>query len=114
MMNIKMEKWAELEQKKCTQEAAEVVKGTARRIIVVKSPDPKVFEEAIFIVREDYMRSPGITQTRLLDEARQAANGYLGNMRSKRTPKTRTGLLIAISSLGGTGVAFAAMKLLGL
>ena len=40
-------------QKTDSREATEVVKGVAKRVIVVKSPDPKVFEEAIFIVRED-------------------------------------------------------------
>ena len=50
-----------------------MVKGTAKRVIVVKSPDKKVFEEAIFIVREDYMRTSGITQAKLMDEAKAAA-----------------------------------------
>lgn len=31
-----------------------VVKGVARRAVIVRSPDPRMFEEAIFIVREDY------------------------------------------------------------
>ena len=56
-----MAKRVKSEQKISSQEAAEVVKGTAKRVIVVKSPDKKVFEEAIFIVREDYMRTSGIT-----------------------------------------------------
>ena len=30
-----------------------MVKGISRRVILVKSPDPRLFEEAIFIVRED-------------------------------------------------------------
>ena len=30
-----------------------MVKGISRQVIVVHSPDPKVFEQAIFIVRED-------------------------------------------------------------
>ena len=40
-------------QKTDNREATEVVKGVAKRVIVVKSPDPNVFEEAIFIVREE-------------------------------------------------------------
>ena len=31
-----------------------VVKGVSKRVIVVKSPDPKIFEQAIFIIREDF------------------------------------------------------------
>jgi len=30
-----------------------MVKGVARRVVVVKSPDPKQFEQAIFLLRED-------------------------------------------------------------
>ena len=30
-----------------------MVKGVTRQVIVVKSPDPKLFEQAIFIMRED-------------------------------------------------------------
>ena len=48
-------------QKTDNREATEVIKGVAKRVIVVKSPDPKVFEEAIFIVREDYMKTAGVT-----------------------------------------------------
>lgn len=33
-------------QKTDNREATEVVKGVAKRVIVVKSPDPKVFEES--------------------------------------------------------------------
>ena len=29
-----------------------MVKGITRQVILVKSPDPKLFEEAIFIVKE--------------------------------------------------------------
>ena len=53
-----------------------MVKGVAKRVIVVKSPDPKVFEEAIFIVREDYMKTTGVTRSQLLSEARRAAGSY--------------------------------------
>ena len=30
-----------------------MVKGITRQVILVKSPDPKLFEEAIFIVKEE-------------------------------------------------------------
>ena len=30
-----------------------MVKGVARRVVVVKSPDPKQFEQAIFLLREE-------------------------------------------------------------
>ena len=36
-----------------------MVKGTSRRVIVVDSPDPKLFEQAIFIVRNDAFTQEG-------------------------------------------------------
>lgn len=54
-----------------------MVKGLSRKVIIVKSPDPKIFEQAIFIVRDDYLTSQGIGQKELLRQAKQAANGYV-------------------------------------
>lgn len=54
-----------------------MVKGLSRKVIIVKSPDPKIFEQAIFIVRDDYLASKGIGQKELLRQAKQAANGYV-------------------------------------
>ena len=53
-----------------------MVKGTSRRVILVKSPDPKVFEEAIFIVRED-AGSRGATPDLILREAQSVASEYV-------------------------------------
>ena len=52
-----------------------MVKGTSKRIVVVKSPDPNVFEEAIFIVKEDFLgrsRRPDA-----LKEAQKVADAYI-------------------------------------
>ncbi len=49
-----------------------MVKGSSRQVIVVQSPDRKLFEQAIFILREDALEN-GITDEMLLREARQAA-----------------------------------------
>ena len=46
-----------------------MVKGISRQVIVVHSPDPKLFEQAIFILKED---AQGVTDEQLLKEARQA------------------------------------------
>lgn len=54
-----------------------MVKGLSRKIIVVKSPDPKIFEQAIFIVRDEYLHSQGIDQKELMRQANEAASGYL-------------------------------------
>ena len=88
-----------------------MVKGVAKRVIVVKSPDPKVFEEAIFIVREDYMKTAGVSRTQLLSEARQAADSYVGRLQSKKAPKKHMGLIMILSSLFGSGIAAALILL---
>ena len=46
-----------------------MVKGISKQVIVVDSPEPKLFEQAIFILKEDMGK--GITDEALLKEARQ-------------------------------------------
>ncbi len=46
-----------------------MVKGTSRRVIVVDSPDPKLFEQAIFIVKNDAFSQEGVTSQQVLGEA---------------------------------------------
>ena len=48
-----------------------MVKGISRQVIVVHSPDPKLFEQAIFILKEDAAQN-GVTDEALLKEAEQA------------------------------------------
>ena len=54
-----------------------MVKGITRQVILVKSPDPRLFEEAIFIVKEEALAREGVSADKVLREARQAADGYL-------------------------------------
>lgn len=54
-----------------------MVKGITRQVILVKSPDPKLFEQAIFLVREDALAREGVGVEQVMQEARQAAYGYL-------------------------------------
>ena len=53
-----------------------MVKGTSRRVIVVDSPDPKLFEQAIFIVKNDALGRDGVTPQQILGEACRIARGY--------------------------------------
>ena len=46
-----------------------MVKGISRQIILVHSPDKKLFEQAIFILRDD---AKEVTEEMLLKEAEQA------------------------------------------
>ncbi len=46
-----------------------MVKGVSRKVIVVSSGDKKLFDQAIFILRED---AHGVTDEMLLKEAKRA------------------------------------------
>ena len=46
-----------------------MVKGISRQVIVVSSPDRKLFEQAIFILRDD---AKEVTEEMLLKEAERA------------------------------------------
>ena len=50
-----------------------MVKGISRQVIVVHSPDPKLFEQAIFILKDEAV-SRGVSEEALLKEAKQIAN----------------------------------------
>ena len=55
-----------------------MVKGISRRVIVVDSPDPKLFEQAIFIVKNDAFSQEGVTPQQVLGEACRIVRGYTG------------------------------------
>ncbi len=63
-----------------------MVKGISRRVIVVRAPDPRFFEQAIFFLREDVLHPNGVTDEQVLSEARQVAAGYL---RRVKAPSSR-------------------------
>ena len=46
-----------------------MVKGISRQVIVVNAPDPRLFDQAIFILKDDI--GEGVTEEILLKEARQ-------------------------------------------
>jgi len=48
-----------------------MVKGISRQVIVVHSPDPKLFEQAIFIIRDGALGEEGVTDDKLLQEAKR-------------------------------------------
>lgn len=60
-----------------------MVKGTARQVVVVKSPDPKLFEQAIFLLREDALER-GFGERELLEEARRIADRSLPQKSAKK------------------------------
>ena len=68
-----------------------MVKGISRRVIVVDSPDPQIFEQAIFILKEDAVKE-GVTDEALLKEAERLSR-----------PRPRKVVRQAIWGLAGAG-----------
>ena len=60
-----------------------MVKGISRQVIVVHSPEPKLFEQAIFILKDEAV-AQGITDELLLKEAQQAAKNGIGPGKRKK------------------------------
>ena len=87
-----------------------MVKGISRRVVVVKSPDKRIFEEAIFILREDALASSGVSAEDIVKEACRAASGYLRTSRSKKRfvkPAMLTAAGLALAGFGwGLAVIF--------
>lgn len=82
-----------------------MVKGITRQVIVVKSPDPKLFEQAIFLVKDSALTEGGITEEALLREARQVCRGT-----QPRTPLIHK-IFWALSGAVFTGGLFALFSL---
>ena len=51
-----------------------MVKGISRQVIVVHSPEPKLFEQAIFILKDSAV-GEGITEEELMKEAKRCIRG---------------------------------------
>lgn len=59
-----------------------MVKGISRQVIVVQGAEPKLFEQAIFILKDEAL-GEGITDEALLREAQDAIRGYDKPVRKK-------------------------------
>ena len=81
-----------------------MVKGITRQVILVKSPDPKLFEEAIFIVREEALQREGVTADQVIRQARQTADGYLKGHRRQEGRSWRGPLWGALGALAASAL----------
>ena len=90
-----------------------VVKGVSRRVIVVKAPDERIFEQAIFIIREDFAAERGYNEKEILRQARKAANEYLhrGEQKNRLPLRRLSPPLYAAAGAAATGIAWLAVQL---
>lgn len=107
--------WEQIESKP-RQEGRKVVKGTSKRIVVVKSPDPKVFEQAIFIVKEDFRGRDGASSSDVLKEAQKVADSYVRNSVNGTHRFFARMKPAAFAALGATltGITWLVIRLVGI
>jgi hypothetical protein len=68
--------------------AIEVVKGLTRRVVVLRFPDTKLFEQAIFIL-SDGARKTGVSADEVVREAQAVARRYAPSAAGRPAAKSR-------------------------
>lgn len=89
-----------------------MVKGVSRRVIVIRSPDKELFEEAIFIVNEDSYKEKGVTGEMIVREAQAVADRYIKDNLSKRRLPKLPPLFYSAAGAVFTGLIWIAANLL--
>lgn len=97
------------------QEGYGMIKGTSKRIIVVKSPDPTIFEQAIFIIRDDYLRQSGVSSAQIIKEAQKVADSYVRTKLGGRKGifSKNSGPVLAFAGAAASSLVWLAMNLAG-
>ena len=67
----------------CSQEVVILVKGVSRQVIVVHAPDPALFDQAIFILKDDVVNKKSVTDDMLLKEAKRLIGVTAGSKRKR-------------------------------
>lgn len=83
-----------------------MVKGVSRQVIVVHSPDPELFDQAIFILKDG---QEGVSEERLLQEAKRLIRQP---QRKKRTDALHMGLVWSLAGALATGIVWLMTALL--
>ena len=77
-----------------------MVKGISKQVILVRSPDPKLFEQAIFILKDD---ADSVSEEDLLREA----NRLMDSRRQNRGREVlHWGILWALAGAFSTGIVW--------
>ena len=88
-----------------------MVKGTSRRVIVVDSPDPKLCEQAIFIVKNDAFSQEGVTSQQVLGEACRIARSCAASQTVRRPIWKRVPLWYWLAGLAAAAAGLMAWLL---
>lgn len=85
-----------------------MVKGISRQVIVVEAPDPKLFDQAIFILKDEAL-GEGITDEQLLKEAQQVIRS---GAKMKKRPLPAYGAFWTVVGASVTGLVWLICALL--
>ena len=77
-----------------------MVKGTSRQVIVVHAPEEKLFDQAIFILRDGAVGAGGVSDEALLREAK----GYLESPGDRKRKWLHNGPVWGAAGAGLTGL----------
>ena len=88
------------------RETLPVVRGNMRRVIVVEPPDP-MFSEAMFILRDDYFQTPGLSRQELLRQAQNAARDFVGTAVPREPGRPIFPTAMSIFALGAAAAILA-------
>ena len=77
-----------------------MVKGVSRQVVVVRCPDARFFDQAIFLVRDELLGGPASEQ--LMKDACRAADAYIRHNTQRR--RLTRGRKIAIGALAAAAV----------
>ena len=83
-----------------------MVQGTTRRVIVIKSPDKHIFDEAIFLVNDAAIRDGGVTGEEIVRQAQGFADRYVRyHIKKRRLPDLPAPVFAALGA-AATGLAW--------
>ncbi|MDR3208002.1 MAG: translation initiation factor 2 [Oscillospiraceae bacterium] len=89
-----------------------MVKGISKRVVVVRFPETRVFEQAIFFVREDAAARPGVSAEQVLREACRAAEGYVHKNPGQRRLARMMAAVYLMAGAALTGLVWLAVTVL--
>ena len=62
-----------------------MVKGTTRQVIVIKPTDTKLYEQAIFLMKENALERHGVSERQFLEEAQRLCQSYCTKPAEKKS-----------------------------
>ena len=95
--------WEQISNRRKREERP-IVRGLNRRVVVVRPPETSVFEQALFIVRDNTAKNGGD----ILREAQTVAESYISGktLRAGKRVRRLLPLLIALAALAGLFAAW--------